>query len=169
MGAYFSARGVKMDVLVKALHNNYFDQFVNKRRIKLGYPPIYIHEGIKKILTSLKMGRVVVFVADQDARNKGIFVNFFGVPASTFVGPAFFHLRTGAPILPVFDVRVGLTKHKIIIAPPIAAPDELNEDNKILFIMQKYNDILERIIREYPDQYFWFHRRWKTQPKSKKE
>lgn len=169
MGAYFSSFDYKMKALVKFIHNQYVDKFVNTRRKRLGYSPIYIHEGMKKIITSLNEGNVVVFVADQDAGSHGIFVDFFNTPASTFTGPAYFHIKTKKPILPVFDIRVSLTKHKIVFAPPIIAPENLSNNEKIFYLTQTYTKILEDIVRKYPEQYFWFHRRWKTKPKQSKK
>ncbi len=95
-------------------------------------------------------------------------INFFNTPASTYIGPAFFHLKTGCPILPVFDIRVGMFKHKILFGNPIFSPADGTNEEKIAYITQKFSSALEEVVRKYPEQYFWFHKRWKTQPKLKK-
>lgn len=174
MGAYFylmgdSMIGKNIYVLAKFIHNFYFDSFINNRRRRMGYLPIYVHDGMRKIITILNSGNSVCFVADQDARKQGIFVDFFGKPASTFTGPAFFYLKTKAPIFSAFDIRIGITKHKIIVRKFTPPPKDMTNEQKIFFITQQLAKTLEDIVRQYPEQYFWFHKRWKTQPKPEKK
>ena len=81
--------------------------------------------------------------------------------------------RLNVPILPLFDVRTNLGSHKAIFKPPIYPREqgkgqEANSDI-VREIVQEYTQIIESMIREYPEQYFWFHRRWKTKPKKKKK
>ena len=168
MGAYFASKGIKISVLAKPIHNPYIDKFLNRIRMDKGLSVISTREmPLRPVLKALKEGRCVAFVADQDARKSGIFVDFFGKPASTFTGPALFSLRAGLPLLPAFAIRTGLFTHKVVILPPLY-PSEMGRDHSIFQIMEQYNRILEGMIREYPGQYFWFHRRWKTQPREKR-
>jgi KDO2-lipid IV(A) lauroyltransferase len=165
MGAYFASRGFRFSVLAKPVHNPRIDEFVNRIREEKGINVISTREfPLKSIYKTIKEGNGLVFLADQDARRAGIFIDFFGTPASTFTGPAVFSLRTGLPLLPVFDVRKDLITHKVIIHPPIYPPTG-DREKAIETIMQDYNRILEDMIRKYPEQYFWFHRRWKTKPR----
>lgn len=163
MGAYFSAEGLRLSVIAKPIHNPFVNEYVNKMRREKGYEVISTDEGMKKIVSRLKTGGIVVFLADQDARKAGIFVEFFGAPASTHTGPALFMTRLQVPILPVFDIRVGLDKHVIIFRPPIYPPQEVDKTEAIRLVTEQHVRILEEMVRHYPDQYFWYHKRWKTQ------
>jgi KDO2-lipid IV(A) lauroyltransferase len=164
MGAYFSAEGLRLSVIAKPIHNPYVDDYVNRMRRQKNYEVISTDEGMKKIVSRLKTGGVVVFLADQDARRSGIFVDFFGSPASTHTGPALFMTRLQLPILPVFDIRAGFDKHVIIFRPPIYPPQGVDKEEAIRLVTEQHVHILEEMVRHYPEQYFWYHRRWKTQP-----
>jgi len=166
MGAYFAARHISLSVLARPIHNIHVDRLVNRMRKRKGLDVISTQDSpIREVLEALKGGRCVAFLADQDARRAGIFIDFFGKPASTFTGPALFSFKTGLPLLPIFDIRTGISTHKVIIFPPIyPSQDEAEREATIHAITEKYTRILEDIIRRYPGQYFWFHRRWKTHP-----
>ena len=170
MGAWFAARGVPLSVLAKPIHNPHVDKMINKMRKQRGMEVISTRgEPIREVLAALKRGRCVAFLADQDARKAGIFVDFFGKPASTFTGPALFAIRSGLPILPAFDIRTGLATHKVVFLPPIYPPSkEEDRESAIQKLTQIHTRILEDIIRQYPEQYFWFHRRWKSRPPAQK-
>jgi len=168
MGGHFALKGIKLSVLAKPVHNPYVDRMVNKSRKEMGMEIISTRKApIKSILKAIKQGRQVAFLADQDARRSGIFVDFFGKPASTFTGPALFSIRTGLPLLPAFDIRTGILTHKVIFFPPLYPREDMKRDDAIRELTQRHVRILERVIREYPEQYFWFHRRWKTRPREK--
>ena len=97
-------------------------------------------------------------VSDQDARGKGIFVDFFGIPASTPKGAAIFHVNTKAPMLLGICLKQNFRKYHIHFKA-------INTKNKdIKEITQEYTKLIELYVKKYPDQYFWFHRRWKTKP-----
>ncbi|MBN1899908.1 lysophospholipid acyltransferase family protein [Candidatus Sumerlaeota bacterium] len=167
MGAYFASRDYRFSVLAKPVHNPYIDKLITRVREEKGIHVISTRNlDLKSIFKTIREGNGLVFLADQDARRDGIFIDFFGTPASTFTGPAVLSLRTGLPLLPVFDVRKDLLTHKVIFYPPIYPPSG-DREKAILKIMTDYTRILEDVIRKYPDQYFWFHRRWKTRPKCK--
>ena len=89
---------------------------------------------------------------------KGVFVKFFGHPASTPKGTAIFHMRTGAPM--VFSVCNRDADGSISIS---FSKVEVNGDASIESITQSYTTLLEAKVREYPDHFFWFHQKWKTQ------
>jgi KDO2-lipid IV(A) lauroyltransferase len=109
----------------------------------------------------------VGIVGDQDARRSGIFVPFFGRLASTHRGPALFALRLGAPVfsctarrLPGKDVRYEVRGERV----EFERTGELDRD--VSALTSELALRLEKEIRLAPEQYFWFHKRWKTQPLS---
>ena len=102
------------------------------------------------------LGGWPVAVSDQDAKSKGVFVDFFRTPASTPKGAALFHINTRAPLLLGVCFKENFKKYHIHFKA-------INTKNKNLKeITQEYTSQLESYIKQYPDQYFWFHRRWKT-------
>ena len=104
----------------------------------------------------LTQNGILGLVSDQDAKQRGVFVNFFGVPASTPKGAALFDLKSKAPIMLGACIQTGFQRYRIELVPVIASNQ--NVEN----ITQVYTALLEKFIRQSPEQYFWFHRRWKT-------
>jgi KDO2-lipid IV(A) lauroyltransferase len=97
---------------------------------------------------------------DQNTSPKeGVFVNFFGVPASTGTAFVRFAARTGAIVIPGFALWSDTDQRYILRFYP-AVPISGNTDEDT----QRVQSVLESIIREYPDQWLWIHRRWKTRP-----
>jgi KDO2-lipid IV(A) lauroyltransferase len=162
MGAYFARQGYRLKVFAKPLHNPVLEADLLAARRAVGLDVIYTGEGLKPALRHLRDGGVLVFLADQDARRAGIAVPFFGAPASTALGPAMFAYLGRAPIVPVFAIRVGTLHHRYIISPPIEPLPGEKREAALERMTRAHVEALERIIRKYPEQYFWFHRRWKT-------
>ena len=135
------------------------DRFFQEQRELPGTKQFYKRENaIEKAYDVLKNNGVLGLVSDQDAKSKGSFVKFFGHPASTPRGAALFHINTLSPIIVGVCVQEGFKKYKIKLF-------SVNIKNKdVDSITQSYTEILENCIRDNPEQYFWFHRRWKTIP-----
>ena len=135
------------------------NQFFKEQRELCKVEHIFRKESIEKMEAVLKSNSILGLVSDQDARDRGIFVKFFGHPASTHKGVALFHQKTNAPMVFGVCVKTGYHKYCIEIIP-IEPKSNSTKD-----ITQAFTSVLESKIREYPEQYFWFHRRWKTKQK----
>jgi KDO2-lipid IV(A) lauroyltransferase len=123
----------------------------------------------KRIMELLRENNLIGILSDQNvAHYEGVFVDFFGRTACTGVGLAVMAMRSGAPVLPAFMARQKSGKYKFIIKPTIEAICTDNYENDLVVNTQRFTKIIEEVIREYPDQYFWFHQRWKTKPWQKK-
>jgi KDO2-lipid IV(A) lauroyltransferase len=120
--------------------------------------------GLRLAFRALDENEIVAFVADQDARHHGAFVDFLGRPASTHKGPAQVAVRRNAPVVAGFIHRVGDGKHRLELRPPMWPDRSLDEDAAVLDLMQRYTDALSDAIHAHPEEYFWAHRRWKTKP-----
>lgn len=120
--------------------------------------------GLKGAFRALAKNEIVAFVADQDARHHGAFVDFLGRPASTHKGPAQFAVRAGAPVVAGFIHRTGGGKHQVRLLPPMRPDQSLDEDAAVVQLMQRYTDALSDAVLSHPTEYFWAHRRWKTPP-----
>ena len=118
-----------------------------------------------EILSLLKKNRMIAFVIDQYMGPPyGIKTDFFGRSTGTAYGLALFAIRTGAPIVPIYLTRKGDGRHRLIIEEELALPsvaENLSRDEQVLVLTQFLNDQLERIIRLYPRDWMWVHRRWK--------
>ena len=132
-------------------HNFFIEQ-----REYFGTKHIFTREPLEKMYDVLKKNGILGIVSDQDAGKKGIFVDFFKTPASTAKGAALFHINRGSPIVVAVCMRTGFDRYRIEFIPIE------NNGKNIQSITQSYTKILEEYIKIYPEQYFWFHRRWKT-------
>ena len=143
--------GVAQKQKNKGAHNF----FINQRELA-GTKHIIRGNSVKEMYKVLSNNGILGLVSDQDAKSKGVFVDFFGTPASTPKGAALFHINTRAPLLLGVCFKENFQKYHIHFKA-------INTKNKNLKeITQEYTSHLESYIKKYPDQYFWFHRRWKT-------
>lgn len=86
--------------------------------------------------------------------------DFLGEKAPTTPGLAMLALKSGAPVIPVFMIRNGLEKHRLVIQKPLELIRTGNKKQDVEANTQLFNKTLESTILEYPDQWFWVHRRW---------
>ena len=150
--------------IMRRMHNKYINDFAVSYRKQMGFGVIYTDGAFDRSLEMLRDGKYMGVAGDQDAHEKGVFVEFFGIPSSTAAGAALFHLRTGAPVIFVCGAREKWGKFKFYFEKvPLPADNEETAEN-IYRITQNLTSTLEKYIRLYPGQYFWTHRRWKTKP-----
>ena len=117
----------------------------------------------KRIMELLKENHAIAILSDQNvAAQEGVFVNFFGRPACTGVGLAVLALRSGAPVLPMFMARQKSGKYKFILKPLVEVSRTGDYERDLLENTQRFTKVVEDVVREYPDQWFWIHQRWKT-------
>jgi KDO2-lipid IV(A) lauroyltransferase len=165
MAAWFSLKGYKVSVIGREVYDPRLDRLLVKNREKVGLENIPTTAGIKPILKVLKSGRVLGMLADQDSsRVRGVFVDFFGRPARTPVGPILLPYKTGSPIIPMAIVREDKNRYKIVVKPEVKLVFSENREKDVLEVTQRCAKVLESIIREYPDQWLWMHDRWKSKP-----
>jgi Kdo2-lipid IVA lauroyltransferase/acyltransferase len=150
--------------IMKRVKNKRINDLMVRIRELTGGKIIYKKSALRHGLRALADGKSVAIVSDQDAGNRGIFVKFFGKDASTATGAAIFHLKSGAPMVFVCGIRIKFGKLDIHFERIPDSPDKIINDKTIRKITQSHTIILEKWIRKYPTQYFWTHRRWKTEP-----
>jgi KDO2-lipid IV(A) lauroyltransferase len=168
--AAVAARGVPIAAIVRRQGNRLVDARLDGLRRRLGVETIYQSEAPSRVPRVLRKGGVVGIVGDQDARRAGIFVPFFGRPASTHRGPALFALKLRAPVFACVARRLPGGAARYVVAGQQIVTErtgELETDVKVLTTALVAR--LEAEIREAPEQYFWFHRRWKTKPEPARE
>jgi Kdo2-lipid IVA lauroyltransferase/acyltransferase len=158
-----AARGVPIEAVAKRLRNRLVDARIEEMRGRLGIATIEMSEAHRAVPRALMAGKVVGLVADQDAGGSGVWVPFFGRPASTHRGPAMFALRFGAPLFACATRRLP-SGHYVATLDRI--PVERTGDNEadVRRVTAALAAHLEQAVRAAPEQYFWFHKRWKTPP-----
>lgn len=164
LGAGIAAHGYPTHFLVGEQTNHLVDNLMNDLRRSQNIGIITRDVALRKVLRTLKDNQFVALLADQDARRSGIFVDFLGRPASTVRGPAMFAIKQKAPIIPGFIRRVGGGKHHAQLQELLWPDPSLEGEAAVVDLTQRYTDRLSDAIRQYPSEYFWAHRRWKTKP-----
>ncbi len=166
----FSLLGQKLDSLgfpstaiMRQMRDKKLERFFSIMRGKFGQhwiPKFPIARAIKESIAWLRQGKTLMIYVDQRS-GRGIKVDFMGVPTPTPTGAAVFALKTGAAVLPIVNIRDSDGSYKLIIGEevPIARTDDYKED--IFVNTVRFNKVIEKYIRQYPDQWFWFHNRWK--------
>jgi KDO2-lipid IV(A) lauroyltransferase len=167
-GYLFGLFGFPPNSVYRPLDNPYLDRFIRSFRESTGQRMISKKGGYDQILDVLNRGGILSFLADQDAGEKGLYVDFFGRPASTYKAIALFAIEHKAPVLVGYARRVGPGFRYEVGCEEIIEPSEYTGTaDDVRLLTQRYTTALERIIRRDPEQYLWLHRRWKHQPKAK--
>jgi len=126
--------------------------------------------AIKRMEQLLHQKAVALTLADhkagrsQKGRRHGVVVNFFGIPSQTHITAPLLARRTGAIIVPVFVVRKGPGRYRIEINRSFDVISTADEKDDLERAARKINQIFEDYIKKYPQEWFWFHRRWKKIP-----
>jgi KDO2-lipid IV(A) lauroyltransferase len=140
------------------------EKFLGRTRTRYGGAKIPKRRSFRRILKFLDRKGLVFLLMDQNVRrNEGVFVPFFNQLACTNKGLALLALKTGAPVVPIFLLREE-NGFKGLILPEVPRVDTGDKEKDIEANTQAYNRVIESVVREYPKQWFWVHRRWKTQP-----
>ena len=163
-GAAVARLGHPVHFFVRAQSNPLVDHELQGRRAGLGVEVLPHGIGVREVFRALRANECVALVADQDAGRRGIFVDFFGIPASTPPGPAEFCVRTGASLLLGYLCRERDGTYAGRFLPPIDPPSTGDDARDVRHLTELHVAALEQWIRERPEQWLWTHRRWKTRP-----
>lgn len=153
--------GYGLAMITKKQRNRLFDDFTNAIRERQGGTVIDMKSALKGVLEHTSHNDLIGILIDQDAGKRGVLVDFLGKPASNWKGTAKIALRYQIPIVPGFVIRnkdESLTFHFEKMIDPSGLKD--TEEN-IMQLIKSMNQALEDKIRQYPEQWFWVHKRWK--------
>ena len=164
LGAWLAQNGYRMSVVGTTLFDPRLDRILVETRNSAGYTNIARGKGTRDILRTLKKGEAVGMLIDQDTKAEGVFVDFFGQAAYTPSGPAVLARRLGLPIIPIFAYLQPDFTYRVECLPPLDLVRSDNEEEDIRRNTQKCSDAYETMIRRYPEQWVWMHKRWKTRP-----
>jgi KDO2-lipid IV(A) lauroyltransferase len=176
--------GFKSYAIARVLDNPHLERFALKFRQRTGQVILYKNDDFDRITEALKAGGKVATLADQDAGERGVFVDFFGRPASTHKAIALMALEfdavmvvIGVPRVPRADYpqrpdhdpasQLDRLFYAVKCADVIDPRDYAKDPGAVKAITARYTAALEKLIRDHPEQYFWLHRRWKHQPKAR--
>lgn len=162
LGAWLAAGGFPVVALEKEQKDDLINALVQRARKAMNIELVSKDlSDFRGVLRALRQGKVIGLIADQNAGVRGIPVDFLGRKALAFTGPALLAKASGAPVIPIFSIRLRPGVHKILIEPPVEMDWSGPADEAELRNTQKYTAAIEQAVRKYPEQWLWLHKRWK--------
>lgn len=172
-GAYLPQRGIPLHAVGKEQRDTFFTQLAFPRRQRFGIVNIASGDKMSSAVPrSLKQNAVLGLLADQNGGSTGTFAPFAGTIASCVIGPAVLALRYGAPLLPTYCLRLAPGKLRMVVKPPLDVSNIPGHDPQtgkytqeaVVELLTRINASYVEIIKQYPEQWLWGHKRWKTRP-----
>lgn len=170
LSASLALSGIPVTAIAKPQPNEQYTRVLNELRATVGVE--IFSRGTSELLAAgraLKAGKILGFLADQDAGPGGAFIEFLGRTASTPMGPAVFSKKFSAPVVPIFILRQADGRHRVEVHEPLRYEDTGDADVDLYQFTVVMTELLERVIREHPTQWIWFQKRWNTPPDARKE
>jgi KDO2-lipid IV(A) lauroyltransferase len=174
IGHYLRSLGFPMTVVTKRLANEHVGREIESVYGRHGITVIPVR-GLKndpqagiRFFRALKRGDIVVVLVDQDAGPRGYRSTFFGLPTFLPSGTSRFAYRAGAPVATGFATRER-GRLVVEIQPPIDYSSAGSPDAAEKIILDEYSQRLEKKVRTAPEQYFWFHKKWKSLPEVREQ
>ncbi len=137
-------------------------RLVDSVRLRHGVNVIARGQAARETLRALQRGEAVGILLDIDMKENGIFVNFLGRPASTSPGPAAFALRTGAAVVPAFDLRLPDGTHLGKVLEPVELVNTGDREEDLKENTARFNRLIEAQVRSHPEQWIWLPDRWRS-------
>jgi Kdo2-lipid IVA lauroyltransferase/acyltransferase len=163
---YHSLAGHPMGMVIRRLDNPLVDALVNRIRCQHGNRVLHKDDFARGLLAAMRAGETVGILMDTNMTPpQGLFVPFFGVPACTASGLARVALKTGAAVLPGFLLWEESERQYVLhFYPELALASTGDAEADTADNTARFTAVLEDAIRQYPSQWLWMHRRWKTRP-----
>jgi len=164
-GLLLSFRGAELVSVYRPIKNPLIDRLIRRRRTAFRQVVVERQGALPALWRVLRNKGYVGLVVDQHIRRDGVWVPFFGRPASTTPAPALLALRTGAPIVVGCARRLpGLFRFEVVADEPIRARPSRDRERDVLELTARLTRRIEDHIRETPEQWLWMHRRWRPVP-----
>ncbi len=168
-GSTLGLLGFPTTAIARPLDNPFLEEFLGRFRKRNGQQIVPKNGYLETIEATLKSNGVIATLGDQDAGQKGLFVDFFNRPASTHRAIALLALEHNAPLLVVGLPRVGKGLCYHLLCEELIDPEDYRDrPDAVPAMTQRFTTVIEQMVRKYPEQYFWLHRRWKHQPQVRK-
>jgi KDO2-lipid IV(A) lauroyltransferase len=148
------------------MDNQYLDRLIERYRTMHGNKTVAKDDFVRGLLAAMKAGEAVGILMDTNMTPpQGVFVDFFGIPACTASGLARIALRTDAAVVPGFTIwDESMGKYRLRFDPALELIRSGDQEADIIANTQMFTRVIEDYVRNYPDQWLWVHRRWKTRP-----
>lgn len=158
--------GYETSAASKSMKMKLLEDLMVRFRGRRGMKNITREGSYKKLIEVLHKGECLILMIDQDTKVKSVFVDFMGKPAYTPLGASRLALETGALIVPMVMTRKADDNYRFIIYPelPVVKTGDLEAD--LLENTRRQTQVMEEMVRAYPTQWVWMHRRWKTTPEA---
>jgi KDO2-lipid IV(A) lauroyltransferase len=157
--------GYPLNFITRPLDESRLEAYLHRIRESAGNRAIAKKNSARHILEALKKREGIGILMDQNTDpQEGVFVDFFGVPASTSTSMALFALRTDAPIITGYLSPIRAGRYKIIFLPPLEVVRTGDRHRDIEVNTRRFNEVIESIVREQPESWLWGHKRWSYQP-----
>lgn len=153
-------QGLALTVVAKEPKQAAFAAHIRALREGAGFTVLNQGGSARTLLNVLKRGETVLLLSDQNSGD--LFTPFFGVPAGTVAGPASLALHTGAPLIPIFCHQLPGGSFHIRCLPPLPTQATGDRSADILRISTEMNAVIEKVVRQHPEQWLWLHNRWKA-------
>ena len=165
-----SLHGHWVNIVMRPMDNPYLDRLLQRYRTMHGNKVVPKDDFIRGLLAAMKCGETVGILMDTNMTPpQGVFVDFFGIKACTASGLARIALRTDAAVVPGFTIwDEALGKYRLRFDPAVELVRTGNLEADIIANTQRFTKVIEDYVRQYPDQWLWVHRRWKTRPEGEK-
>jgi KDO2-lipid IV(A) lauroyltransferase len=164
LGSFLAQRLNGLYAVMKPVRNERVNDYVVNLRQQQGITLIFTKGALQQCLKALRNQHNIALVADQDAGHRGVFVEFFSRPAATATGAAQLYLKTGAPLFFCVAIRRNWGDFDFYFERIQDMSVTADRKQSVFNITQVHTRLLEKWITKYPGQYFWTHKRWKTNP-----
>ena len=162
LGAALSSLNIPTVAVGKKQTSAGADRFITEYRKLMGMHVTY-KSDVREMFDLLKKGFTIGLLADQDPTiHDGIILTFLNRVTNCVTGPAALARFNNAPIIPLFLHRLDDGRHEVIIYPPLYVRKTKDKREDIKRTTQELNEIFEKHIRQYPEEWFWLHDRWKS-------
>lgn len=161
IGLSVCAAGYPLHSLARPIENPWVDRYLLRFRTQTGQQIISKYRALGEMIRVLQKKEILIIQVDQDARDHGVYVDFFGRPASTHRSPALLSLKYGTPIV-VANIYRENGVHHCVLSDPLRPEAFKNEADPVRALTQAYTAKFEECVRAHPEQWFWVHDRWKT-------
>jgi Kdo2-lipid IVA lauroyltransferase/acyltransferase len=160
---YTSLQGWPSAVVAQKLYDPRLDRLLNGFRERCGVKIIRRGNVTAAIVRCLRANMLLGILNDQDTDVDSRWAPFFGRPAKTPVGMLRLARRTGAAVVPIFIARQPSGRNRVYIQPELQLPSSADEEADLLAGAALCNQAIESFIRRFPEQWVWFHERWKSE------
>lgn len=165
---YLAQIGYPTNAIIRPSRDEKIEVTFKEARDRLGLKTIHSYPRetcVRQSLKCLRQKELLIVLMDQNTGSKsGVFVDFFGQKAGTPTGAIIFAMRTNSPIVPIFTIRDGYDTHRVVVEPHFYIETKATDEETLTHNVQKITNIIERYIRQYPSEWGWMHKRFKSKP-----